>query len=104
MPFSRYRGTSPIRKHTPLGPYRGPMPRVLGGCEVMRLLKWRRECIGAGSVITLHHEVSPEPRHSHLADDTKDAFSRGRDEIKDWMSRGTGVPTDKKTQPLSTLP
>jgi len=25
-----YRGTSPIRKRTPLGPYRGPMPRVLG--------------------------------------------------------------------------
>ena len=27
----RYRGTSLIRKRTPLGPYRRPMPRVLGG-------------------------------------------------------------------------
>jgi len=26
-----YRGTSPTRKRTPLGPYRRPMPRVLGG-------------------------------------------------------------------------
>ena len=26
-----YRGTSLIRKLTPLGPYRRPMPRVLGG-------------------------------------------------------------------------
>ena len=26
-----YRGTSLIRKCTPLGPYRRPMPRVLGG-------------------------------------------------------------------------
>jgi hypothetical protein len=26
-----YRGTSPIRKRTPLGPYRRPMPRVLRG-------------------------------------------------------------------------
>ena len=26
-----YRGTSIIRKCTPLGPYRRPMPRVLGG-------------------------------------------------------------------------
>ena len=25
-----YRGTSPIRKRTPLGPYRRPMPRVVG--------------------------------------------------------------------------
>ena len=29
----RYRGTSPIRKRTPLGPYRRPMPRILGGSE-----------------------------------------------------------------------
>jgi len=27
----KYRGTSLIRKRTPLGPYRRPMPRVLGG-------------------------------------------------------------------------
>ena len=27
----RYRGTSLTRKHSPLGPYRRPMPRVLGG-------------------------------------------------------------------------
>ena len=26
-----YRGTSPLRKRTLLGPYRRPMPRVLGG-------------------------------------------------------------------------
>ena len=26
-----YRGTSLTRKRTPLGPYRGPMPRILGG-------------------------------------------------------------------------
>ena len=26
-----YRGTSPIRKHNPLGPYRRHMPKVLGG-------------------------------------------------------------------------
>ena len=29
--FPRYRGTSLTRKRTPLGPYRRPMPRVLGG-------------------------------------------------------------------------
>jgi len=28
--LSAYRGTSLIRKHTPLGPYHRPMPRVLG--------------------------------------------------------------------------
>ena len=28
---SNYRGTSLIRKLTPLGPYRRPMPRVVGG-------------------------------------------------------------------------
>ena len=28
---SLYRGTSPIRKRTPTGPCRGPIPRVLGG-------------------------------------------------------------------------
>ena len=28
-----YRGTSLTRKRTPLGPYRRPMPRVLGGSE-----------------------------------------------------------------------
>ena len=28
--FRVYRGTSPIRKHNALGPYRRPMPRVLG--------------------------------------------------------------------------
>ena len=26
-----YRGTSLVRKRNPLGPYRGPLPRVLGG-------------------------------------------------------------------------
>ena len=29
--LSAYRGTSLIRKDRPLGPYRRPMPRVLGG-------------------------------------------------------------------------
>ena len=28
-----YRGASLIRQRTPLGPYRRPMPRVLGGSE-----------------------------------------------------------------------
>ena len=28
-----YKFTSLIRKRTPLGPYRGPMPRVLGGSQ-----------------------------------------------------------------------
>jgi hypothetical protein len=28
-----YRGTSPTRKRNPLGPYRRPMPRVLGGSQ-----------------------------------------------------------------------
>ena len=28
-----YRGTSLIKKRTPLGPYRRPMPRVPGGSE-----------------------------------------------------------------------
>ena len=28
-----YKGTSPIKKLTPLGPYRRPMPRVLGGFQ-----------------------------------------------------------------------
>ena len=31
---SCYRGTSLTRKRTPLGPYRRPMPRVLGGPQV----------------------------------------------------------------------
>jgi len=29
----RYRGTSQMRKCTPLGPYRRPMPRVPGGSQ-----------------------------------------------------------------------
>ena len=29
----RYRGTSQMRKRTPLGPYRRPMPRVPGGSQ-----------------------------------------------------------------------
>ena len=32
-PPREYRGTSLTRKRTLLGPYRGPMPRVLGGSE-----------------------------------------------------------------------
>ena len=37
--LSKYRATSLTRKRTPLGPYRGPMPRVLGGSEgVVRFL------------------------------------------------------------------
>jgi len=31
IPVLIYRGTSLIRKHAPLGPYRGPMPRDLEG-------------------------------------------------------------------------
>ena len=31
--FTAYRGTSLIRKRTPLGPYRRPTPRVLGGSQ-----------------------------------------------------------------------
>ena len=30
-PSAAYRGTSLTRKHNPLGPYRRPMPEVLGG-------------------------------------------------------------------------
>ena len=29
--YFNYRGTSLIRKRYPIGPYRRPMPRVLGG-------------------------------------------------------------------------
>jgi hypothetical protein len=32
--FRVYRGTSLARKHNPLGPFRRPMPRVLGGSQV----------------------------------------------------------------------
>jgi len=38
-----YRGTSLSRKRTPLGPYRRPMPRVLGGF-------WGGECFLMGEV------------------------------------------------------
>ena len=31
MPEEPYRGASPIRKRSHLGPYRKPMPRVMGG-------------------------------------------------------------------------
>ena len=31
LPTCDYRGTSLVRKRTPLGPYRRPMPRVLRG-------------------------------------------------------------------------
>ena len=31
FPSNLYRGTLLIRKRTPLGPYRRPMPRVVGG-------------------------------------------------------------------------
>jgi len=31
--FGGYRGTAPMRKRTPLGPYRRPTPRVLGGSQ-----------------------------------------------------------------------
>ena len=33
LPQTLYRGTSLTRKRTPLGPCRGPMPRVLGGSK-----------------------------------------------------------------------
>ena len=31
FPVRKYRGTSLIRNHPPVGPYSSPMPRVLGG-------------------------------------------------------------------------
>ena len=38
----RYRGTSLTRKRSPLGPYRGPMPRVLGGPGGVGFFIWAR--------------------------------------------------------------
>ena len=37
-----YGGTSLIRKRTPLGPYRRPMPRVLGGPRGVDAFLWGR--------------------------------------------------------------
>ena len=37
-----YRGTSLIRKRTPLGPYRRPMPRFLMGISGVGVFLWVR--------------------------------------------------------------
>ena len=49
-----YRGTSPIRQRTPLGPYRRPMPRVLGGGYAYgRVLRgWAFSCGRGTSVVS----------------------------------------------------
>ena len=42
-----YRGTSLVRNRTPLGPYRRPMPRVLGGPGGVGAFLWARyPCMG----------------------------------------------------------
>ena len=46
-----YRGTSVIRKRTPLGPYRKPMPRVLGG-------SYRSGCFLMGEVLLYTRHLS----------------------------------------------
>ena len=43
-----YRGTSLTRKHTHLGPYHMPMPRVLGGPRKVGVFLWARYPCTAG--------------------------------------------------------
>jgi hypothetical protein len=46
-PSLPYRLISLIRKRTPLGPYRRPMPRVIGGHRGVVIFSWARyPCIG----------------------------------------------------------
>ena len=53
---SAYRGTSPIRKHPPLGPFSRPMPRALwwsSGVGVFICVRYpcRTQGVGCGVVI-----------------------------------------------------
>ena len=51
-PQCRYRGTSPTRKRSPLGPYRRPVPRVPGGFLVGGFFLWARyPCSEARSAV-----------------------------------------------------
>ena len=84
----RYRGTSPTRKRTPLGPYRRSMPRVLGGSQgggrfpvgevplyahaVLRLIREAaRSCEPASACMALlrDHGVFLWARYSYPLDD-----------------------------------
>ena len=42
MKFEPYRGTSSIRRRTPLGPYRKSVPRVLGESIGVGVFLWAR--------------------------------------------------------------
>ena len=47
---SENRGSSIARKRTPLGPYRRPTPRVLGGSQGVGVFSWARySCTGVTS-------------------------------------------------------
>ena len=55
-----YRGTSLSRKLSPLGPYRRPMPRVLGGSWGVRVLLWARyPCISSNPLYLIRPTFTP---------------------------------------------
>ena len=49
-PPPMYRGTSLTRKRTPLGAYRRPMPRVLGGPRGVGVFLWARYPCGVSGL------------------------------------------------------
>ena len=58
FPFSVYGGTSVTRKHPPPGPYRRPMPRVLGGSLGVGVSSWARYPVGISTSTTFQgHET-----------------------------------------------
>ena len=65
MTFS-YRGTSLTRKRTPLGLYRRPMPRVLGGSE------------GGGRILMGAVPLPPTSSSTEFGDFTKKSFYKKR--------------------------
>ena len=60
-----YRGTSLTRKRTPLGPYRRPMPRILGGLGGVGVFLWARHpCTASISDHKKHYffqQTYPQP-------------------------------------------
>ena len=62
-----YGGTSLVRKRTPLGPYRRPMPRVQGGSRRVGIFLWARYPCTLNPI--LQHTLNPAPNptlHSTL--------------------------------------
>ena len=85
-----YRGSSLKRKCTPIGPYRRPMPRVLGGPRGVGVFLWAR------------YPCRPVPQSYSGARGLRGCESEvATGPLKDTIQ---GYLTCKKTHPPRTLP